>query len=77
MASAYIRSKGAGYENVFQVCSCKEEAFCFYRVRFMLLDDDRDDLSCCMNLFAVIWWNTALFGTVSRWWVFQRKELCF
>lgn len=26
MASAYIRSKGAGYENVFQVDSCQEIA---------------------------------------------------
>jgi hypothetical protein len=24
MASAYIRSKGSGFENVFQVSSCRE-----------------------------------------------------
>lgn len=29
MASAYVKSKGFGFENVFQVLSCKRE-FCFY-----------------------------------------------
>lgn len=48
----------------------------FHRVRF-ILDDVHDILSCYLNLYAVIWWNTALLGTISRWWFFQRKELCF
>lgn len=30
-----------------------------------------------VEFIAVIWWDTALFRTISRWWFFQRKEFCF
>lgn len=34
-------------------------------------------ISCNFVLIAVIWWHTAVFGAIPRWWVFQRKEFCF
>ena len=36
-----------------------------------------DDISCNLDFIAVIWWNSTLFGTISRWRFLQRKEFCF
>lgn len=43
----------------------------------VLVHDYNDYISCGMGFVAVIWWDTALFGTIPRWWIFRRKEFCF
>lgn len=73
MASAYIRSKGEGFENVFQV-SC---TFRLLILRFQTSVHIHHDIILCISyesflivLALVIRWHSEIFGAISRWWLF-------
>ena len=76
MASAYIHSKGEGFENVFQVMC--------YTFFFLVLN--LEFWPCLSSLYCswlfifmfmlAIWWHPAVSGAISRWWLFWRKEFC-
>lgn len=34
-------------------------------------------VSCNILSIAAIWWDTTIFGAISRWWFLQGEEFCF
>lgn len=79
MASAYIRSKGEGFENVFQVM-----CYTLFGLSLVLSILVHAWVICIVHeswLFIImfilaIWRHSAVSGAIPRWWLFWRKEFC-